>query len=201
MNIYKHLNLQSKTVRICVERDINVIMDRCDVIAKSEYLDVIENKVAHDGQCPKCRNKKNIVDKMCNVHGNLVIKGTFNLGFGSVTGTMNINTSAVNHCNDCGNEWVKFNDKYVSATDIARVALNYLAQIITNPDEKKCSWKVDAIKVFDGCCAEAICKLRSNNEKYLHDKTLDVVKLSIIRKYYNSIYDVELIKSSPTIFK
>jgi hypothetical protein len=182
------LNLPNKAQKLILEQETNLILDRCDVIAKSEYNEQLEAKQFHDARCPKCREKEKIVDRICHVQGNGSIKGNFILGFGSIHGSTTIDTIAANHCNNCGHEWIKFKTKYVSNTKILRVVLNYLAEILIDATEKNRSWKMEAIQVFDGCSAETIYKLRCLHENYLHDETTEKLSLSCLRRYYKSIY-------------
>jgi hypothetical protein len=191
MNIRQLLNLPDKAQKLILEKETNLILDRCDIIAKSEYDEQLEAKQFHDGRCPRCREKEKIVDRISHVQGSSIIDSSFILGFGSIHGSMSIDTVAVNHCNTCGHEWIKFKTKYVSNTKILRVVLNYLAEILTDASEKNRSWKLEAIQVFDGCSAETIYKLRSVHQNYLHDETIEKLSLSCLRQYYKSIYDKE----------
>ena len=191
--IRKLLILFNKKHLAKLSADIETIMSRCDAIASQEWKEQKENQKTHDGQCPKCRaRKEDIVDKIRQVRGDGKVGGNFYLGFGSVSGSMSVDTDEVNHCNKCGNEWKKFKTKYVSKTDIIRVALNYLAEIIDNPaHNNRMSWKTEACQVFDGCSAESIRFLRDKHENYLRMKTLSVLKIKKLRKFYVSVFDDE----------
>lgn len=191
MNIRQLLNLPDKAQKIILEQETNLILDRCDVIAKSEYDEQLEAKQFHDSRCPKCREKENIVDRISHVQGNSTINSNFIFGFGNIHGNMSIDTIAVNHCNTCSHEWIKFKTKYVSNTKILRVVLNYLAEILIDNTEKNRSWKMEAIQVFNDCSAEAIYKLCRVHQNYLHDETTEKLSLSCLKKYYKSIYDKE----------
>lgn len=86
----------------------------------------------------------------------------------------------------------KFETKYVSETDIVRVALNYLGQIYDNPEHnKKMSWKMEAIQVFDGCCAEAIKILVEKHFYSLYITERGKLTFARLRRNYRSVFDGE----------
>lgn len=188
--IRKLLNLPNRTQKLILEQERILILDKCNTIAKVEYDEQLEAKQVHDSRCPRCRADK-IVDRISHVHGNCKISSAFYFGFGSIQTNLSIDTVAVNHCNSCGHEWIKFKTKYVSNTKILIVVLNYLAEILSDSDEKKHQWKIDAIQVLDSCHAETIYKFCYENKNYLHDKTNSILTLSRLRQYYQSIYDEE----------
>lgn len=64
-----------------------------------------------------------------------------------------------------------------------------IADIIINPSRNnRFEWKVDAIKVFDGCYAESITRLTKQYGRTHPQKNLTI---RCLRKYYKSIYDGE----------
>ncbi len=188
MNIHKVLNIPDKKQNIIINGDIKIVIRKCDAIAKMEYKELLENNKIHDSQCSICKNTK-VINKISHVQGKTSIVNNFKFGFGSITTNTTIDTVEVNHCTNCGNEWIKSKVKYITGTDILRVALNYLAQIIINPEEKKKEWKLEAIQVFNDCCAESIYRLRVKNEEYLLSDTNSKLNLRVLRKYYESVYD------------
>jgi len=193
MNLRKLLYFPTDEQLATLTADVQRIVARCDKIASEEYRDLKDAKDSHDSVCPVCRTRKegsNIVDRIASVEGKGKVDGDFTLGFGKVTGSMNIDTEAVNHCNTCGNEWKKFKIKYISKTDILRVALNYLGEMYENPKHnKKMSWKVEAIQVFDGCSAEAIYALIGKNNYYMRSAAKRYLTLSNLRVNFKSIFD------------
>jgi len=195
--IRKFLNYKTKDQELLVRADVEKVLEKCDAIASKEYAEQKEARDSHDSVCPNCRKRKdnnNIVNKIRQVHGKGDVSGSFSLGFGSVSGHMEIDTKAVNHCNSCGNEWEKYKVKYVSKSDIVRVAMNYLGSILEKPSEKKYSWKVEAIQVFNDCYAETIVHLRNENSCYIYTSTESQLKLYKLRRYYKSVFDKEVRK-------
>ena len=192
MNIRKFFNLPTKAQQVLLDENTTIILKKCNAISTAEYRDQKEAQKTHDNICPNCRAKKeDIVDKIRNVHGKGSVSGSFNLGFGSVSGSFGVDTDGVNHCNKCGNEWKKFVIKYTSDDDILRTTLRYLVDIIEDPENKKFSWKVEAIKVFDDSYAETIYRLSQNQTRYFTKRNLDVLNINALRCYYKSVFDAE----------
>jgi len=191
MNIRQLLNIPSKKQKLILNTDIKTILDRCDKIAKQESNEQLEAKQFHDSICPNCKERTNIVNKIGYVQSTNKFTSNVKFGFGSISHTVELNACEVNHCNNCGNEWLKFKTKNITKNEIIRVVFNYLAQIIENSYEKNCLWKMEAIQVFDDCCAEAIFKLKKDNDDYLYDSTNLKITMKCLRKYYKSIYDTK----------
>jgi len=196
MNLRKLLYLPTKEQLALLTADVERILNKCDKIASAEYKDQKDARDSHDSICPNCHVRKdgnNIVNKIREVHGKGSVSGSFSLGFGSVSGSMAIDTNEVNHCNNCGNEWKKFKVKYVSKTDVVRVALNYLGDIYEDPERnKKFSWKVEAIEVFDGCYAESISALMSKNSHYMRLTTKRHLTLHRLRLNFKTVFVDEI---------
>jgi len=180
MNLRKLLNIPSKAQKELLNQEEELIVSRCIALANTENLEQKENQKSHDSRCPHC-NGKDIVNKIGHVQGKGSVSGSFKLGFGSVSGTILIDTVEVNHCNTCGNEWIKYKIKYATKDQILKVTFRYLGEIITNPKEKRYPWKQDAVKIFDNCTAEAIYRLCRKN--------LNNLNLRILRLHYKSIYN------------
>lgn len=191
MNWRKLIYFPTKKQKEILIKEIDDVLIKCDEIAQQELKEQKENQKSIDGVCPKCRARsENIVNKITDVNGKGNVNGTLRFGFGSVDGSVNIETSEVNHCNKCGNEWKKFKTKFVSKTDILRVILNYLGDIYEDPvKNKNFKWKHEAIQIFDDCHAEAIKILVDKYSHNLHQKTVDVLKLHRLRKDYFSVFD------------
>lgn len=192
MNWRKILYLLTGEQKLVLLADVKRIVEGCSNIASTEWKELKENQKSNDGRCPRCK-KSDIVDKIKHIQGTGKITGNFRLGFGSLNGSTTIDTSEVNHCNDCGHEWKKFKTKYISATDIVRVALNYLGNILGEPEKNKHhSWKHEAIQVFDGCHAEAIHMLLIKHDGYMHDSTKKILNKKTLRDNYKSVFDEKI---------
>jgi hypothetical protein len=191
MNLRKLFNLFSAAQKALLEEDKKNVLSKCNVIANKEWADQKENQESHDNVCPNCRTgKQDIVNKIRNTHGKGDVSGSFRLGFGDISGHMEIDTDDVNHCNKCGNEWKKFKTKFVSTSDIVRVALKYLGDMLDNPKEKEYSWKVETVRVFENCYAETIFLLRKEHDAYLFSNQREQLTNSNLRQRYKSVFDI-----------
>jgi hypothetical protein len=185
MNFLKLFGRFTKQQKTLLNADKEKVLSKCNVIANSEWEDQKESKEVHDNVCPKCHARKEfIVDNYCYVTGNANTRGSFTFGFGNVNSTLSIVTLPVNHCKKCANEWTKFKVKYVCKTDIVRVGLRYLSEMMIDPSCTTC-WKEEVLKVFDDCYAETIYKLYKENKVYISKP----ISLSELRKHYKSIYN------------
>jgi len=190
MNIRKLFHFPTKQQMMSLTTDVENVLINCESVARKERKELEENQKYHDDICPNCRAKKSdsvdiIVNKIRQTQGDGNVGGNLF----SVTGRMSVDTYAVNHCNKCGNEWEKFKTKSISRTDIMRVCLNYLAEILKDPSEKKREWKMEAIQVFDDCYAETIYHLARKEKHYLWYTTLPQLTLKKLRRYYKSVFD------------
>ena len=189
--IRKLLYLPTLKQNLRIREDVETILNGCADIASQEFKEQKENQLAHDTRCPKCR-ERDVVDKIRDTLGEGKVDGNFYFGFGGVAGRMKVETDAVNHCNECGHEWKKFKTKYISKTEIVRVALNYLGDYLNDPEkQKRMSWKMDAIKVFDNMSAEAIYNLTKKHWLYMRPTPRQTLKLRKLRKYYPSVFEMK----------
>lgn len=191
MIIRKLINFPNNNHKNLLDENKKIIWEKCESIAHLENDEQLEYKKHHDDLCPNCRNKDKdkIVNRFAFVQGKRRIKSNIRFGFGNIDGTINIETCEVNHCNVCGNEWLKFKTKNINAKEILIVSLKYLGQILKNPEEKKNDWKLEAIKVFDNCCAEIIHKLSKEYDDYLPESVSEQLTLKKLRQHYKSVYD------------
>ena len=194
MGILKLFNLPSAKQTIILLAEEDVIMKACEVIASQEFKEQKENQKAHNNRCPKCRaDQDKIVDKISSVEGKELVSGRLYLGFGKINSSIELETKSVNYCRTCGHEWLKYKIKYISKTDIIRVALKYLGDKIQDPEtQKRFSWKTEAIQVFDDCHAETIKMLIKEHMRYLNSARKSNLQISNLRKYYPSIFDDEI---------
>lgn len=189
MNIRKYFNILNKSQHIIINDEISSIMMKCEAIAFNEEEDLKNSKYIHDNTCPKCKTQNNVVDKLSYVHGKYVVINNSWFSSAGVGSNVIIDTTPVNHCNSCGNEWVKFKEKRIDAKDMLRVALNYYCQLEMNPSEKRHEWKLELVDVFKGCHAESIYRLSRKHLKYIRENNRSALNISYLRKKYESIYD------------
>ena len=181
MNIRKILNIPNKQQKTFIQLSKEIILNKCDVIAREEMKEQQDNKLFHDSQCPICKSKKDIINKIVNIQSLNHIEGNFKFGFGKIKTVITTNTYKVNHCNSCSNEWEKYKTKPISQTNILNVAFKYLKEILEDPEKNKQDYKIETIQVFDNLYAETLYELNVW-------KRTDI-KLSVLRKHYKSVYD------------
>ena len=182
MKLRKLLNLLTPEQTELLLADIEVIAKRYMEVGYIERKEQTENQRSRDGKCPKCRTSgDNIVDRIAAVEGEGDVSGNL---FG-VSGRMSIETKAVNHCK-CGHEWEKFKTRTITDRSVLIVILNYLSDMIRNPEHnQRLSWKVEAIEVFKGCYAESIYELQKKHKRSLRSP----LTLTQLRSNYKSIFD------------
>lgn len=185
MSLRKILYLPNPEQTLLLLADVKVIAKRYMSVGDVERKEQKENQLSHDGRCPKCRaNSDKIVDKIAGVEGQGSVSGNlFN-----VSGRMSIETKPVNHCNVCNHDWEKFKTKTITSLSIIKVILNYLSDMIRNPEHnQRLSWKVEAIEVFKGCYAEAIYMVQKKNKRDVRSP----LSLRQLRTKYKSVFDKE----------
>jgi hypothetical protein len=116
------------------------------------------------------------------------VYGSFNLGFGEVYGDSEVNTTSVNHCNKCGNQWKKYERKYNSMSNIIGNWINYIMTVFENKFnyDNFYSKQIEFLKDY---YAESIWELYKKHEYYTYSSTKENISLKLLRIKYNSIYD------------
>ena len=172
--------------------DMKAVNERCKEVAHAHYVREDEWQERNDNTCPKCNAKKGeIVNKIRQVQGGGSVDGSFSsslfYGSGSVHGSMKIDTFGVNHCNNCGNEWKKYNKDFKSTREVLEDGLKYTANLMIDPVEYK--WAVSYVKIFEGCYVETILKFVEENQYGLYDSTKEELCFSKLNKYFKSVWD------------
>lgn len=149
--------------------DINRIIDNADKIVQYENDEQKEAQINHDTICPHCQKSGDIVNRFALVHGNtdndIVITHS---GPHTVINSVTIKTDKVNHCNNCGNEWEKYNNVSITRTDVIKISLIYLIQILKNQEIKNIPHKYNTIKIFNDCYYESIVMLYKTHKKSIN---------------------------------
>jgi len=186
MDLISTFNGQSTVMKETIADEINTILKRCDKIAMSEYREEKEAEIFHNTTCPSCRKNDNVVDKIRNVEG---VANAVKEFWGTDVINVKILTQEVNHCNYCGHEWKKFKTRYVTGSQIVRVAFRYLATNF-NPESiiNHESMRYQVLMVFNNMHAETIHKLYKEHIKYLKSDVKSKINLSVLRKHYPSIH-------------
>jgi len=191
MNWRKLLYLPNSNQSITIVDEIKVIQERMQKLGVTERKEQTENQRSRDGRCPVCRTSKmlksdkpNIVDRYAMIENKSKIRGNIF----KITGLLAVETKPVNHCNTCGHEWEKFRTKTITDFAITKVLLDYLSDIIRNPEKnKRFSWKHETIEVFKDCHAESVYAIQKEHGRYLRYP----LSLKQIRTKYKSVFDKE----------
>lgn len=186
--IRKLLHIPTSRQSLIIVDEIKVIQKRSGDIASTERKEQTENQKSRDSRCPLCRAKKmvndkpNIVDKITSVESKTKIRGNLF----KISGLLAVETKPVNHCNHCGHEWEKFRTKTITEFAITKIILDYLSDIIRDPERnKRYSWKHEYMDVFKDCHAESIYGLQKQYKPQLRHP----LSLRQLRTKYESIYD------------
>lgn len=183
MNWRKLLYLPSPDQSLTMIDEVKVVQQRCSKMAATERKEQTENQKSRDNRCPKCRAMTDkIVDRFAMVEGVSNIRGHIF----RMVGRIGVETKPVNHCTVCGHEWEKFRTKTITELAITKVILDYLSDIIRNPERnKRYSWKHEAVEVFKNCHAESIYALQKEYKPSLRYP----LTLRQLRTKFKSIFD------------
>jgi hypothetical protein len=189
MNLRKLFHIPTAEQSTIIYDEIKLIQKRCAEISATERKEQTENQRSRDGKCPVCRTAKttksdkvNIVDRIAAVESKTKIRGNIF----KISGLLTVETKPVNHCNSCGHEWEKFRTKTITDFAITKIILDYLGDIVRNPERnKRYSWKHDYMEVFKDCHAEAIYGVQKEYKRALrHPLTLRQLRIK-----YKSIFN------------
>jgi len=147
----------------------------------------------HNGTCPHCGNsdRTDIVNRIGRVQGKGSVHGDFRLGYGSVYGSSSTDTSEINHCNKCGNEWKKYEYKTKWEKDFLGKYLNDIANH-KDEDETWRSYKKTVERLNErGMYAETFKLLMKTTSFYkeLYYDTEKKLTLDYLRSKFTSVYD------------
>ena len=195
MNLRKLFHITTADQSLIVFDEIKLIQKRIGDIAKTERKEQTENQKSRDNRCPLCRTMKttksdkvNIVDRITSVESKTKLRGNiFN-----INGLVVVETKPVNHCNNCNHEWEKFRTKTITDFAITKIILDYLSDIIRNPEKnERYSWKHEYMDVFKDCHAEAIYAVQKQYKRALRNP----LTVRQLRTKYESVFDKQKQKS------
>jgi len=194
MNLRKLFHITTADQSLIIFNETKLIDKRINDIANTERKEQVENQKSRDGRCPRCRasitvgDEPNIVDRIASVESKTKIRGNVF----KINGLVVVETKPVNHCNNCGHEWEKFKTKVITDFAITKIMLDYLSDIIRNPEKnKRYSWKHEYMEVFKDCHAEAIYAVQKQYKQALRHP----LTVRQLRTKYESIFDKKKSKS------
>lgn len=164
--------------------DINRIIDNVDKIVQYENDEQKEAQINHDTICPHCQKSGDIVNRFALVHGNtdtdVIITHS---GPHNMVNNMTIKTDAVNHCNNCGNEWEKYKIISINRTLVIKMALIYLIEIMNDWSNMKIKHKYETLEIFEDCYYESIIMLYNSHKKNINKR----LPKSKLKKYFKTL--------------
>lgn len=178
----KKFNKLSEEQKNIIKKEFDEILKLADKKADEKNDNIRNLEIQNNSICPLCKNKVKgtIVNKISLVKGEGNVSGSFYWGTGSIYGKSSTDTYEINHCNNCGNEWKKFNSNYVFSTDILR---DFAYKIYL---ECKYTFGNDEYNLLKNYYAETIDELFNKHASlYYREK----VKLSDLRNKFKSIFD------------
>ena len=190
--IRKTFNLPNKEEKERLQGTLVVLHALADQDDRAYSNKNYDQAKEHDGTCPHCRNtdSSKIVEKIRRVQGEGSIEGSFRLGYGSVYGSSSTDTSEINHCNVCGNEWNKYDYEVKWERDFLG---GYLNDIATHKD-KDWSWCEKTVNRLKerGVYAETFKLLLKTTSFYdqIYYDTPEKLTLEYLRSLFPSVYDV-----------
>ncbi len=139
-----------------------------------------------NGKCPNC-GCENVVHKFANVSGNGYVSGEMFIGTGYVSGSSEVITKKVNHCNDCGNQWKLYNGQTFSSHKIIADDLFQITSYIKDPN--RWSFQQGIYLRYSKYSAETIYELVKRCEHWSFHTVTKTLTLRILRKHFKSVFD------------
>src|SRR5262245_34349667 len=125
MGLRKLFNYPTKEQSLMIARGCDKLAALASAKSSKYSEDESTYKNNTDNKCPNCGGKK-IVNKIARVEGRGSVSGSFFLGGGSLYGSSRTDTNGVNHCNDCGNQWKKYERNFKWTDDFIADWINDL---------------------------------------------------------------------------
>ena len=185
MNLRKIFNVPNENQKKLIEQDYKRMEKIAQKMANEHDVMESEYQENHDGKCPNCGATK-IVNKIARTQGSGSVSGSFALGFGSIDGSSSSDTNSVNHCNECGNQWKKYQPNYKWTTDIFKEWMKHIIQYF---DGEQWNWIEKTMKLLQEHNPYAETMYMILNEINCDLYRSDNLGLMRLRKLYKSVYD------------
>jgi len=122
--------LKEEKIFAKVKEEYKILKARADAKYSESYNNARQRQNDHDNICPKCKST-NVNDRIQRLQGEFSgsISGSRSLFSGSLYGHSSgkIDTNEVNKCNDCGNEWKKYEMHHSYPSEILEM---YFQQLV-----------------------------------------------------------------------
>lgn len=164
--------------------DIKMINGRAELIVQAENDEQKEAQINHDNICPHCKKSGSVINRFALVHGttdtDVIITHS---GPHNMVNNMTIKTDAVNHCNNCGNEWEKYKIVSINRTLVIKMALIYLIEIMNDWSNIKIKHKYETLEIFEDCYYESIMMLYKSHKRGINKR----LPKSKLKKYFRTL--------------
>lgn len=181
-SIRKYFNWPNVLESAIIEADCVKMREMAKELSIKHSKDQNAKKLNLDNTCPKCK-ATDVVNKIANVEGSGYVSGSFSLGSGYVSGSSYIDSSEVNHCSKCGNQWKKYKIDWEGKDDIMA---GWLDSIMWFFEDGLRLSVFDNLKEFH---AESIWKIRNEVFDECLMSTQSNLDLSTLRTKFKSVYD------------
>ena len=181
--IRKHFNWLSVQEIEIVLKDSEKIKIFAKELSVKHEKEEKKKKIKLDSTCPNCKATA-IVNKIARVEGSGSVSGSFGFGGGYIGGSSSIDTSEVNHCNSCGNQWKKYAEKWDSKNDVLADWINFLWFDFQDGGPWLSTY--DKLKEFH---AESIWNIRNEVYGDCLMSARENLTLSMLRTKFKSVYD------------
>jgi hypothetical protein len=180
----KFFNILSKEQQKLIDDGCSVLKALATKKASSCIEHDREREKINNSTCPLCNSNK-IVNKISNVEGKGNVSGSLYCGSGSIYGSSKINTSEVNHCSTCGNQWKKYSRKYISSDDILAGWFNDINAVY----EGIYSYGDKTVELLKDIPAESLLVEFENVENDCYYSTQNNITLKFLKTKFKSVWD------------
>lgn len=186
MNIRKIFNKPNAAQKILLINDMQNIDAEIEKLIAISWKKEDDKKKLVNGRCPHC-SANDIINKIAHVQKSGGVSGDFTFGIGNMYDSSKIDTSSVNHCVKCGNQWKRYKGNVKYSYDHLKNWANHLRYYGEDIKNKKNIWIDDVKKLQDmGFHAEPLYERLRIHLSYGY-------RLKFLRKLFPSIYDAKII--------
>ena len=185
MKLRKILNWPSKGEVAKIKIGCNELVEMADRKIREHENNEHKRQKEHNGKCPNCSSSA-IVNKFTRVKGKGEVHGSFIYGFGDVDGSFDMDTSEVNHCSACGNQWKKCRILTQKRKDVFIGWIFGLERALNDKDGNSIGISGErTMNLLKNIPAESIWKTIKNNTEKPYRKNISLTKL---RTKFYSVY-------------
>ena len=160
----RYFNIPNKQQTSLIEKDILFVKELAEKENKKRWSDNYDLVLKLNSTCPACR-KTDVVNKIAETKDN----------------KYSTRTEPVNHCNSCGNQWVKYKITYKSDSDMISTYLSHIDDLFNEDPIYGADKTFDKLKHVH---AESLHKLVQGP----YTRSCEFLTLSNLRTKFKSVY-------------